>query len=122
MSKSLKIETVDDLKKYAYNKQKDFAITLNGGVFSRKEIYYYSDTNTFDVFSGIDGTIANFTETEITDEFSNKTNIGKAMKLGGFYLMEEYEPKTCDNCGSYEGYNNSSGDFQCDNCGHDEGE
>lgn len=32
------------------------------------------------------------------------------------------EPKTCDNCASTQGHNNSSGDFQCDNCGHDEGD
>lgn len=28
--------------------------------------------------------------------------------------------KTCDNCGSTEGRNNSSGTFLCDNCGHEE--
>lgn len=32
------------------------------------------------------------------------------------------DPKTCDNCASTLGHNNSSGDFQCDNCGHDEGD
>lgn len=36
--------------------------------------------------------------------------------------METIETKTCDNCGSANGANNSSGDFQCDNCGHDEGD
>lgn len=30
--------------------------------------------------------------------------------------------KTCDLCGSSDGYNNSSGDFQCNNCGYDEGD
>jgi hypothetical protein len=32
------------------------------------------------------------------------------------------DAKTCDNCGSTNGYNNSSGEFQCDNCGHSETE
>ena len=35
---------------------------------------------------------------------------------------EEAEKKSCDNCGSTNGYNNSSDEFQCDNCGHSETE
>jgi hypothetical protein len=32
------------------------------------------------------------------------------------------DAKSCDNCGSTNGHNNSSGEFQCDNCGHSETE
>jgi len=32
------------------------------------------------------------------------------------------EKPTCDNCGSEDGYRNSSGEWQCDNCGYSESE
>lgn len=32
------------------------------------------------------------------------------------------DQKTCDHCGSADGFNNSSDEFQCNNCGHSEGE
>lgn len=35
---------------------------------------------------------------------------------------ENSEKKSCDNCGSTNGYNNSSDEFQCENCGHSETE
>ena len=36
--------------------------------------------------------------------------------------VEDDDAKSCDNCGSTNGRNNSSGEFQCDNCGHSETE
>lgn len=44
------------------------------------------------------------------------------MSMSSNNMPTNYEPKTCDNCGSTDGHNNSSGDFQCENCGYDEGE
>lgn len=38
------------------------------------------------------------------------------------YFGEEADKKSCDNCGSTNGYNNSSDEFQCENCGHSETE
>jgi hypothetical protein len=35
---------------------------------------------------------------------------------------DEDDKKSCDNCGSTNGYNNSSDEFQCNNCGHSETE
>ena len=35
---------------------------------------------------------------------------------------DDDDEKICDNCGSTNGHNNSSGEFQCDNCGHSETE
>ena len=32
------------------------------------------------------------------------------------------DKKSCENCGSTNGYNNSSDEFQCNNCGHSETE
>lgn len=130
------IKTVAELKELLRNKgQLDFAIALNGGAYSRKEIFYHNKgrwgkepqdpayiikyEDKFEVFNSIDGTTQILTEKQIMDK--DYTNIGVAMKQNAFFhLMYEDTTKECDNCGSTEGYNNSSGSFQCDNCGHDE--
>lgn len=80
----------------------DFAIQLNGGAYSRKEIYYHPplgpDDETdeeydkkyrgkFEVLNCIDDTTQILTEEEISDPKSNITNIGKAMAQNAFYHL-----------------------------------
>lgn len=45
-----------------------------------------------------------------------------AIYFGDDEDIEQDDEKICDNCGSTNGSNNSSGEFQCDNCGHSETE
>jgi hypothetical protein len=59
----------------------------------------------------------------------DEINIPKFKQVGNpvNYFGEDVEAisedkKSCDNCGSTNGYNNSSCEFQCNNCGHSETE
>ena len=61
----------------------DFAIMLNGGVFSRKGIQFKSGT--YRVFNYIDDTKQRLTGEQLFD--ASITNIGKAIKLGGFFEL-----------------------------------
>lgn len=61
----------------------DYAILLNGGVFSRKTI---TRTNRgYSVLNSIDDTRQHFTPRTIMDE--SRTNIGKAMKVGALVVL-----------------------------------
>lgn len=74
------IRSLEDLRLASYEKNEDFIIHLNGGVYSRKEIYYYPESKTYDVFHSIDGRIENFTPEKLLTE----TNIGEAMEKNAF--------------------------------------
>jgi len=81
-----KITSIDELKKLAIDEQGSLEcfILLNGGVISRKLIDYDEDKKTFWILNMVDDTKQRLTEEELNDE--KRTNIGKAIKLGSFYL------------------------------------
>lgn len=98
MKKTIKIKDLEHLKKIlhkGYDKKDgyisnyfDFAIALNGGCFSRKEIaVYYTKKGLlrFDVRNCIDDSHQALDEKKIMD--SNYTNIGEAIKKGSFYQL-----------------------------------
>lgn len=83
-----KITSIDELKKLAIEEQGSLEcfILLNGGVISRKLIDYDEDKETFWILNMVDDTKQRLTEDELNDE--RRTNIGKAIKLGSFYLED----------------------------------
>lgn len=83
MSKTYtKIQSVEDLKAKCTNSFEDFYIFLNKGVYSRKEISYSPDDDSFFIINCIDGTTQELTSQELFDE--SLTNIGKAINLNSF--------------------------------------
>ena len=88
--KNRKITSIEELKKLSNENENggllECFIALNGGVISRKLISYDSDTNKFWVCNMIDDTEEELTEEEINND--ELTNIGKAIRLGSFYLEE----------------------------------
>lgn len=62
----------------------DFAVTLNGGLYSKKEMALNQDGTIF-ILNGIDGTTQNLTPDELFDE--SLTLIGKAINGGAFYHL-----------------------------------
>ncbi len=72
------------LKKHGNASYLDFAITLNGGGFSRKEIMLGND-NLFYINNCIDDIEQELTDKELMDK--ECTNIGTAIKLGAFYQI-----------------------------------
>lgn len=67
----------------------DFALVLNGGCFSRKEIAVYRTPKTkqlrFDIRNCIDDSRQSLSEKQIMD--SRYTNIGEAIIKGSFYHL-----------------------------------
>ena len=100
--KSTLVTSVDQLKKICRNEETmDFAIQLNGGAFSRKEIFYHNEgrwkddnpveydakyLNKFEVTNCIDGTTQILSEEDIIND--DLTNIGKAMRQNAFFHLE----------------------------------
>ena len=96
--KSKLITSLNELKEACKEDEVvDFAITLNGGAFSRKQIFYHHPVFTedqeyagkFEVTNCIDDTTQLLTEEEIMDPFSDVTNIGKAISYKAFYQILE---------------------------------
>ena len=82
--KAEQVKTVAKLRKLAKKDGgEDFFIALNGGLRSSKHISYASDEKKFYVSNEIDGSEQTLTEKQLLNECY--TNIGKAIKLGGFY-------------------------------------
>lgn len=81
--KTKRIWTIKDLKKALKDGQPhDFAIALNGGVYSRKTITLLPDGR-FQIFAHID-------DTEMTVNYAkmrSRTNIVKAMRLRNFWTI-----------------------------------
>lgn len=88
--KTKQIKTVEDLRKALSGSDdfKDFAIALNGGAFSRKEIAL-SATPTgkerFHILNCIDDSMQFLSAKQLTD--GNHGNIGEAMSKGAFYQL-----------------------------------
>lgn len=64
---------------------KDFAIQLNGGAYSRKEMSYSEEEKDFFILNCIDGTVQYLNATQLEDDA--ETNIGKAIKQNAFYHL-----------------------------------
>ncbi len=90
------VRTVEHLKKILkedLDDFHDFAITLKGGILSRKEIRLLKDypdrrykagkVDKFYIHNSSCGAMQTLTESQLFDE--QHTNIGKAMKMGGFF-------------------------------------
>lgn len=101
--KSKAVKTVEKLKEILRDKeQQDFAIQLNGGCYSRKEIFYHNKgrwgeekideayikkyEGKFEILNCIDDTTQILTEEQIVDD--KYTNIGKAMRQNAFFILE----------------------------------
>lgn len=84
MKKPKQVKSLGTLDNILEDEQEhDFAIILNGGLYSRKGIrfgegHYY-------VYNYIDDTKQRLSAKQIMDE--SWTNIGLSMKLGGFYQL-----------------------------------
>lgn len=75
------INSIEELKSKALNRDLSVYIKLKGGMKSSKEIYFNEEQNIFEVFSSIDGKSQAFTEeqlktnTNIVDAINNKVLI-----------------------------------------------
>lgn len=87
---SIRIISLKHLEKICKGREQlDCFILLNGGLRSSKTFMLDSDGIGFVVINEIDDTTQEFESfEELMDE--SKTNIGKAIKLGGFYV-HDYE-------------------------------
>jgi len=70
-------------KVLADEQEHDFAIMLNGGIMSRKGIRFAEGR--YCVYNYIDDTKQRLTEQQLMDSYA--TNIGKSIKLKGFFLV-----------------------------------
>lgn len=82
--KAAKIRSIEELKGYAFEKNLDCFIALNGGLRSSKGIYFTGKR--FEILNEIDGTTQNLTEKELMDK--DFTNIGQALLNGALYRYQ----------------------------------
>ncbi len=82
LSGGTRIRNVDQLNDALERGNQDFAIILNNGVYSRKEILRSGADYT--VFHSINGRVQTLT----TKELLTKTNIGEAMENNSFAVLE----------------------------------
>ena len=78
------IRSCAELQKAISSGQLEYAVLLNGGVYSRKTITC-TPQGRFRIENGIDGSVQTLTAMGIQDE--RKTNIGKAMQMGSFVAI-----------------------------------
>lgn len=83
-------------------------LSVYGLIYNEKEKSYFINT-------------ADEKLIELNEKIGNPINYFGCENSGIEFEIES-DAKTCDNCGSTNGYNNSSDEFQCDNCGHSETE
>lgn len=76
--KPKRVKNLDELKAGG-----DFAIVLNFGLVSRKEISYDKAHDKFHICNLIDGSNQTLTSKQIMDE--TRTNIGTALKMGALF-------------------------------------
>lgn len=88
MAKYTNIETVEQLFKLVGAGHTNFFVQLNFGFRSSKYITPGEEDGTLEVLNLIDDTTQTLTAEQIMDE--SYTNIGRAIKLGSFW-MEDYE-------------------------------
>lgn len=81
-----KIKNIKQLKELTKDKAQDFRLALKYGLYSRKSILYEENKDLFYVNNWIDDSYQYLTSKELNDK--NKTNIGKAIKVGALYLEE----------------------------------
>lgn len=72
------VKNLKDFKKLLKQGYFEFRITLNGGVYSKKEIFLNSKTKKFEIYNSIDDTYQKLTEKQLMDQ--SYTNIGKALE------------------------------------------
>lgn len=85
MRKLKRITTPAELRKEVEAGNSEYYILLAGGAIrSSKYITYEPSSKRFSVLNLSDDSRQSFTERTIGDEKSERTNIGKAMKLGAF--------------------------------------
>ena len=72
------VKNLKNLKALIANGYFEFLITLNGGIFSRKNIDYIKSTRKFESLNWIDDTEQTLTEKQLMNP--NWTNIGLAIK------------------------------------------
>lgn len=80
-SKNKIVKDITHLRELCTTGQKNYAILLNGGVFSRKTIKYYPQTlglDRFKITNHIDNTKQDLNRLEILDK--EYSNIGEAME------------------------------------------
>lgn len=77
------IKSVEELKKAISAGHREFAIALNGGLKSRKLIRI-NKKGFIVVRNNIDNSLQTLCEKQIMD--GNRSNIGRAMELGAFYI------------------------------------
>jgi hypothetical protein len=88
--KSTTIRTIEQLNAaLSTDDYRDFAILLNGGAFSRKEIRRVG--NKYHVINCIDDTTQLLSAAQLFDAY--RTNIGGAIKLGAFVRLKS--PLAC---------------------------
>jgi hypothetical protein len=78
------ITSLEQLKVFCFNKQKEFFIRLNFGVKSSKSIIYDSDSKKFEINNEIDSTNQVLTEKELF----TKSNIGIAIERNSLYMYK----------------------------------
>lgn len=79
-----KINSIEDLNRALDEELNDFFILLGGGLLrSSKRIEYAENPDSYHVYHSIDDTEEKLTAEEMMDE--EKSNIGKAMRLGCFF-------------------------------------
>jgi hypothetical protein len=87
--KSKKIKSVDELRDILMDNEDegylDFAISLNGGAFSRKEIMYNAISGKFLINNCIDDTEQDLSAKQLMNP--KLTNIGEAITKGAFYQL-----------------------------------
>lgn len=76
--KSVKVRDVEHLKRLCAKEPRDFAMLLNGGVFSRKTIGW--DGDRFEVENHIDDSLQQLTPKKLMDK--TVTLVGVAIKKG----------------------------------------
>ena len=77
-----KIESIEELKKFAKNGL-DCFILLKGGLRSSKHIWYDEDANQFEIINLIDDSEQCLTEEQMLDK--DVTNIGDAISKGALF-------------------------------------
>lgn len=77
------IKSVEELKKAISAGHREFAISLNGGLKSRKLIRI-NKKGFIVIRNNIDNSLQTLCDNQISD--ASRTNIGRAMELGAFYI------------------------------------
>jgi len=77
-----KVLDLTDLIDLINSGKSEFFISLNGGLRSSKDISYDNESEEFQVFHSIDGSIESLNHSEIME-----TNIGEALKVGALLVF-----------------------------------